>query len=219
MSHARIDAHEKPPADAATAPQWSRLVKGAVSVWLLFHLFAIVVAPWSVPPSSLLSVQCWEICRPYLEAFNLNHGYHFFAPEPGPSHLVRFAVERRDGTVVEGIVPDLGTHYPRLVYHRHFMLTEYLNRLALEADEFEDPKALNAVASSFAKHLLAIHDGEAVTLYLRRHYIPSPQQIRDGVALDDPILYAERSLGRFPHENDTTTSHNTLAQEQMRLVK
>ncbi|MDA1214037.1 MAG: hypothetical protein O2955_16095, partial [Planctomycetota bacterium] len=181
MSHARIDRRDADdtPATVETPsrPGWSKAIKCVVSAWLVFHLFALFVAPWSVPPSSLLSVQCWRICRPYLEALNLNHGYHFFAPEPGPSHLVRYEVELADGTKVNGIIPDLATHRPRLVYHRHFMLTEYLNRLALEADQFEDPKSLNAVAQSFADHLRLKHKGESVTLYLRRHYIPSPQQV------------------------------------------
>ncbi|MEX1232670.1 MAG: hypothetical protein WEB58_20660 [Planctomycetaceae bacterium] len=209
MSHERIDwqASETTPAAAepATPPRWSRVVKCVVSVWLVFHLFALIVAPWSVPPSSLLSVQCWEVCRPYLEVLNLNHGYHFFAPEPGPSHLVRYEVTRPDGTTVEGIVPDLETHRPRLVYHRHFMLTEYLNRLALEADEIENQKTLNAVAKSFADHLREQHNGTAVTLHLRRHYIPSPQQVIDKVPLNDPSLYAERPLGRFSSEMSQET--------------
>jgi len=31
-------------------------------------------------------------------------GYHVFAPEPGPSHLVRYEVTRADGSQVEGIL-------------------------------------------------------------------------------------------------------------------
>ena len=35
----------------------------------------------------------------------LNHGYHFFAPEPTESTLLSFQAERPDGTVVNGQHP------------------------------------------------------------------------------------------------------------------
>src|SRR5262249_44997980 len=66
---------------------WSWPVRLGVSLLLIIHLAALVVGPSSVEPSSYLSVQTWQVFRPYLDAAYLNHGYHFFAPEPGPSHL------------------------------------------------------------------------------------------------------------------------------------
>ncbi|MFN0199255.1 MAG: hypothetical protein ACKVT0_21095 [Planctomycetaceae bacterium] len=168
-----------------------------MSIWLVFHLFAIIVAPWSVPPSSLLSQECWRICQPYLEALNLNHGYHFFAPEPGPSHLVRYEAVLQDGSKISGMIPDLNIHRPRLVYHRHFMLTEYLNRIAMEADDAGDPASFNALTKAYAEHILHMHDAKSVSLFLRRHYIPSPQQVQEQMPLNDRRLYAERPLGMF----------------------
>ena len=40
------------------------------------------------------------VFRPYLEAAYLDHGYAFFAPDPGPSHLVRYELEFDDGGVI-----------------------------------------------------------------------------------------------------------------------
>ena len=42
------------------------------------------------------------ICRPPF----LNNGYRFFAPEPGPGHLVRYEIVTRDGRQIEGSFPD-----------------------------------------------------------------------------------------------------------------
>jgi hypothetical protein len=50
----------------------------------------------------------------------LDHGYFFFAPNPGPSHLVGI----RDQSV---LFPDRKEQWPRLLYHRYFMLSEFYN--------------------------------------------------------------------------------------------
>jgi hypothetical protein len=139
-------------------------------------------------------LKCWEFFRPYLEATNLNHGYHFFAPEPGPSHLVRYELQLSDGSQVIGTFPDKTEHTPRLLYHRHFMLSEYLNTLALDENRQE---LFNSVTQSYAKHLLEEHDAVSATLFLRRHYIPSPQDVIDGKPLNDLTFFAERPLGTF----------------------
>ena len=127
----------------------------------------------------------------------MNHGYHFFAPEPGPSHLVRYEWRTEDGKTGEGVFPNLNVHRPRLLYHRHFMMSKFLNRLVVgEAD----PAFLESVNSSLAQHLCHQHDADEVTMFLRRHYIPTPQQTRDKLTLDDPTLFAERPLGSHHRE-------------------
>jgi hypothetical protein len=107
-------------------PRWGRR---AITCWLLFHLFAIFIAPASVAPASDLARAGWNICRPYLQALYLNHGYHFFAPDPGESTLLAFSVETADGRIVEDVIPHRRIQ-PRLLYHRHFMLTESLAFIA-----------------------------------------------------------------------------------------
>ena len=86
---------------------------------------AIIIAPAAVSPSSDLVQAGWDLFQPYLQILYLNHGYHFFAPEPGDSTLLAFQAERADGTVVSGRIPNRGI-VPRLLYHRHFMLTEQM---------------------------------------------------------------------------------------------
>lgn len=181
---------ESVPAEPILSPRrpWLR---GAVSLGLLLHLLAVVLAPLAVAPTSPLWLQAWSVFRPYLQALNLNHGYHFFAPEPGPGHLLRYELHFANGNVRRGIVPDATHHQPRLRYHRHFMLSEFLNRLAIDEQR---PELFERVSQSYADHLCHAHGAERVTLTLRRHYIPGPQQVAAGMRLDDVSLFAERPV-------------------------
>lgn len=162
------------------------------SLGLVIHLVALVVAPLAVAPASPLWQRTWQVFRPYLEAMNLNHGYHFFAPEPGPSHLVRYELRFDDGHIEHGIFPNVQQHRPRLRYHRHFMLSEFLNNLAIDDSRRE---LFDVVTRSYAEHLRHKHHSAEVTLTLRRHYVPSPQHVSSGKRLDDLSLFAERPLG------------------------
>jgi hypothetical protein len=113
---------------AGTAP-WLKLV---LSGLLALHVTAVFWAPFafasrSEGPSPLADPVA-RVLRPYIQFFFLDHGYSFFAPEVGPSHLVRYHVEFDDGREpVVGTFPDLKTQRPRLLYHRHFMMSESLH--------------------------------------------------------------------------------------------
>lgn len=172
----------------------SRRARGVVSLLLILHLVAIASAPLAMEPSSLPAQKVFAFFRPYLDGAFLNHGYHFFAPEPGPSHLIRYELTFSDGRVEGGMFPDPAEQKPRLNYHRHFMLSEFANRLAV--NDAQQP-ALHELSQSFARHLMSERDAESATLFLRRHYIPSPQQVKEGMTLDSEELYAERLLGTF----------------------
>ncbi len=175
------------------AAVWSRpWLRRVVSIMLVFHLLALVVAPLAVTPCSQLSQKLWSGFRPYLEVLYLNHGYHFFAPDPGPSHLVRYELRFEDGRVEEGVFPNNAQHRPRLRYHRHFMLSEFLNNLAIDESH---PELFHAVTQSYSEHLRQQHHAAEVRLYLRRHYLPSPQHVSSGKRLDAVELFAERPLG------------------------
>ena len=55
----------------------------------------------------------------------LNQGHSFFAPEVGPGHIIRYELFDQSGRVVEqGELPNRKEHWPRLRYHRHFMLAD-----------------------------------------------------------------------------------------------
>ncbi len=160
----------------------------AVNVWLVFHLAAIVIAPASVSPSSSLAQGAWEVVRPYLQLLHLNHGYHFFAPEPAASTLVAYTVHRDDGTIISGRIPNRDIH-PRLLYHRHFMLTEYLTFAPAEHQEL--------VYRTYAGHLCRRYGGGEVGLARVTHYLPLREAVLNGARLDDPATYAEEPLGTY----------------------
>src|SRR5262245_16389253 len=146
------------------ALRWRMLI----SFVLLLHLTAIIAAPWSGPeyagPLASIVVQPFG---PYLYATYSGHGYRFFCPAPGPSHLVRYTLEMPDGSKCPSAVfPDQRAEWPRLFYHRHFMLSEKLGGLWIpEAPGPNDPpeavaqwkgmrKAFDSTARSYAMHLL-----------------------------------------------------------------
>lgn len=180
---------------------WTRRpwLRRAVSLAIVLHLMALVVAPLAVAPASLLSQKMWSVFRPYLEVLYLNHGYHFFAPEPGPSHLVRYELRFDDGHVQQGVFPNAQEHRPRLLYHRHFMLSEFLNNLAIDEGRTE---LFDAVTKSYAEHLRHQYSAAEVTLHLRRHYLASPQHVSSGKRLDAIELFAERPLGTHATERE-----------------
>lgn len=142
----------------------------------------------SVSPSSDLVRSAWNVCQPYLEGLYLNHGYHFFAPEPGESTLLAFVAERPDGTVVRGRIPARETQ-PRLLYHRYFMLTEHMN--------IAEPTLREAWYGSYANHLCRKYGATKVSLTRVTHNLPSPDMVRSGIRLNDPRSYEEQALGFF----------------------
>jgi hypothetical protein len=168
-----------------------KVLRWAVNCWLIFHLAAIIIAPATVAPSSELIQSTWRLFQPYLSFMYLNHGYHFFAPEPSESFLVSFKAERADGTVETGFIPTRKT-VPRLLYHRHFMLTEHL------ADTLRDEDAPEEVGQawldSYAEHLCMKYGAVRVELTGHRHGLPSRADVQNGMKLNDPESYRSESL-------------------------
>jgi hypothetical protein len=134
--------------------------------------------------------------QPYLDVLALGNGYRFFAPEPGPSHLVRYEITLPDGTLEQGYFPDRAKHRPRLLYHRYFMLSEFANTL----EGAPSRERVEAYARGYARHLAEVHDARGVRLYLRRHYVPRTEEVRSGRRLDDKILYEERPLYTYTRD-------------------
>jgi hypothetical protein len=160
-----------------------------VNVWLIYHLAAIVIAPWSVPPSSRLVQNAWRTVGAYVQVLFLNHGYHYFAPEPGNSTLVAYVLELPDGKSETGRIPNRGI-WPRLLYHRHFMLTEFL----ASSDNFP-PAVRTELVRAMARELCREHGARRVTLSKVTHRLPTMERIRAGGTLDDN--YSEEPLGTF----------------------
>ncbi|HVU86867.1 MAG TPA: hypothetical protein VHD36_06075 [Pirellulales bacterium] len=196
---------EPPEQPAATAGKpWSLWAKLAVSALLVWHLTAVLVGPFMRPPTVLGEVAL-PIFGPYLGAAYMGHSYKFFAPDPGPSHLVRYDLEFADDSHRTGVFPNLDEEWPRLFYHRHFMLSEFVNLAppdpnippTTEWAQLPLASGQQQYARSYADHLLAKYDARRVTLWLQEHLIPEPEQVAKGMTLKDPSLYRERKLGSY----------------------
>lgn len=206
-------------ADVSSASPWSVRKRAIASVLIALHLAAIFSAPCAgPPPSSQLERDVAGVFDPYLQAAFLNHGYRFFAPNPGPSHLVRFEMKDADGKTKTGRFPDLASERPRLLYHRHFMLSETIFNLTRsltdpprqftsteehEAYEREARAAramveplLTAVAQSLAKEHEA-GESAKIELFAVQHDIPRPEQVLEGMKLSDSTLWREQPLGEW----------------------
>jgi hypothetical protein len=165
-----------------------RWLRRLVSLCILYHVAAIIVAPAAVAPSSEIVQVAWRAFRPYLQFFYLNHGYHYFAPEPSSSTLVGYTLEFEDGKTETGRFPHRGIA-PRLLYHRHFMLTEFLGFVD---DDDEQPWH-----RSYARHLCKTYNAKKVSLSRITHLLPTAQGIREGRTLNDSEGFTEVPLGSY----------------------
>ena len=184
---------DAPPADPppAVPPRprwWSRGAWAAAHLLLGYHLLSLALGPARARPSSATQRTLFVGSEAYLTALNLNYAYQFFAPDPGPSTLLKYEGTRPDGTAVRGVIPDAAGHFPRLLYHRHFMLTERLG-----GPEGNYPPYRAALARG-----LGLQTGaEELELTILTHRLPEAREVRAGFGLDDPATYLERPLGRF----------------------
>ena len=183
---------------------WSRWARVVATLLILWHLSAVVLAPLSVgasggsPVWQAVSTPFW----PYIEAADLNHGYRFFSPDPGPSHLIRYRLEMPDGSRRDGVIPSLADERPRLLYHRYFMLTEHLNSYYSpgipEPMQRANEAIFHILVRSYADELLHRTGAKAVHMELIEHELPSPDDVLNGKRLNDPKLYRIISdLGTF----------------------
>ncbi|WP_231753245.1 hypothetical protein [Rosistilla carotiformis] len=159
--------------------------------WIVFHFFAVCTAPASIPPSPALARSAWRMCSGYLQALYLNHGYHFFAPDPGGATLLSYEATRSDGSSDWNRLPDRQLS-PRLRYHRHFLLTEQMAALFRARPDLKP-----LIVHSFAAQIARQQQATAVTMSQVQHELSTPDQVRAGRAIDDPITYNELWLGEF----------------------
>ncbi len=189
---------------ASVARRWKILI----SIVVVVHLLAVVAEPMrffsrsSRGTSPLVDPIRWSLA-PYVEFSYLNHGYFFFAPEPGPSHLIECRLKFGDE---EGRLrfPDRKAQWPRLLYHRHFMLAEFLHQLhtvpVIEEIAGDDPQLLadwradrqryEMIRDSMARHLRERYGADEATLDRVEHRLPSSVEVLvDRLPLDDPRFY------------------------------
>jgi hypothetical protein len=174
-----------------------------LTVFLGPFTFATSSGPGTGSP---LAVPIREFVRPYLSLAFLDHGYFFFAPNPGPSHLLRARLEFADGRPdLEITLPDRQRHWPRLLYHRHFMLAEQFHGgfappepPPMIADDPEQLASWQAARDlyelrrqSLINHLQQKYTASRVTLTRVEHALVSPAEFAAGRS---PITAAETYL-------------------------
>ena len=104
---------------------WSAFARALASIMIGFYLCVVLLGPLANPVGSeSLTVPLNSAVRPIHQLMYSGHGYRFFGPDPGPSHLLAYRIETVSGETVEGRFPDRVQHWPRLLYHRWFMLSE-----------------------------------------------------------------------------------------------
>ena len=104
---------------------WNPRTRTIATLIIVAYLALVIIAPLNNPVgSSDLTRPIAGFIAPLHQALYLNHGYRFFGPDPGPSHLVHFEITGVNGEKVEGHFPDRNQQWPRLLYHRWFMLSE-----------------------------------------------------------------------------------------------
>ena len=109
----------------------SAAIRTLLTVTLLVYLAIVLLGPLSNPiGSEHLTLPLARQIRPVHQALFLGHGYRFFGPDPGPSHILEYRIRKKGSDENEVVYrfPDRQMHWPRLLYHRWFMLSETLYR-------------------------------------------------------------------------------------------
>ena len=173
----------------------------AMSLWLVFHVFAVFISPAAMPPASPLLEDGYEFALPYNEALFLNHGYHYFAPDPGSSTLISWQIPHDGEAPVVGRFPDVAIH-PRLMYHRYFMLAE--NIWAFDEEMQAD------VLKAYARHLAGRFGADQISLTRVSHEPSSILRLQAGGKLDDVETFQHDLLGDFDFSDPTTDPNSTV---------
>lgn len=165
---------------------WLRLVLSVAVAW---HVFVVFISPFAIPPASLLvsGIAYSTYVRWYSEPLYLNHGYHFFGPEPPVNQLIRYRVTDTAGaTIAEGEFPNKEQQRPRLLYHRHMMLADQAN---LGPPDVPPEDWLRLSLEAYGRRLLRVHGGERVAVDCVRHFPLTPGQSLEGADPNAPELF------------------------------
>lgn len=224
----QLRANVTTPSNDLCTQKWSKSKRMIASALIAIYLGIVVLGPLTNPVSSEnFSAPLGRLVAPIHQSLYLGHGYRFFGPDPGASHLVYYEVDVANGETLDGHFPDRDSDWPRLLYHRWFMLSETLydehaftpdqqsfeleqQELQAEVDkmmaagEFDLVEFLEAeqlerkrryklartriagMVDALESHLLNLHGGQEVRLYLRERALPEPMDLKLKVELDDP---------------------------------
>jgi len=203
--------------------QLNVIVRVAISLALVWHLTAVFLAPLSVPPTSplILNIAQQRPMQWYLDALYLNHGYHFFAPDPSMGHIIRYSVyDERGGEIAKGEFPNLKEQWPRLRYHRFFMLADQCE-MPIPQDAERKQWERNYL-TAYARELLREYNGASVRVQRVIHFPAFLDDVKKGMPLTDPRTYKtelevtqRRQDLNLPPANSTvpTGAYNTMRRD------
>lgn len=160
-----------------------------VNFLLIWHVFAIAISPSSMPPASPLLADASKVARPYNQALFLNHGYHYFAPNPGASSLLEFETQPDNDVPQIERIPDPKAYAPRLRYHRFFMLAE--NVWAFGDDAQQD------FIEAYARHFSQKLKSDSISVVSVSHNPAPMRRIMAGGDLQHPTSYFREPLADF----------------------
>ncbi len=146
-------------------PAWRLVASALIAIWVALVFLGPVTNPSATEE---LTAPLARKLAPLHQTLFLGHGYRFFAPDPGPAHRVVARVPGSEDVVCS--LPDRSRHWPRLLYHRWFMLSETLwneRQLLPPREEFQlmqqdlaaqADRMLLGGERALASSLRAIHD-------------------------------------------------------------
>ena len=159
-----------------------------------------------------------DTMQTYSQWLYLDHGYFFFAPNPGPGRLIQCSVqpvlESEDLSTsqdlqiqaeapAETTLPDKQNQRPRLLYHRYLMLAEFYNSrfapIHISAESRKDTEfaarwaqdwvMYDRLQASMMKSLKHKLGSGRITLSRLERSLPTPYMVlNEKVPLNDPRL-------------------------------
>lgn len=197
---------------SSVASPWSGKWRLILSILVTIHVVAVFAEPFRFFTRSSQRafspdagyIRSW--LSAYIDFAYLHHGYFFFAPNPGPSHLISAQIGKvtPPNQPKEMMIPDKTVHWPRLYYHRHFMLSEFLHNSFAPPERPEeaaldplidqqwrrDRELYVTVKSSIENHLRVFEKTEYVVIRRIEHALPNDIQVyQEKWKLNDPRLY------------------------------
>jgi hypothetical protein len=167
-----------------------------ISIWIVWHFAGVFLAALSISGGSDLVINVaqggWWTTRPmqwYLDALYLNQGHSFFAPEVGPGHFIQYRLFDQSNREIEhGEFPSRKDQWPRLLYHRYFMLADQCDVPTDNKQEHDywERRYLEA----YARQLLRANENAQVAQLQRfNHWPVRRRDFVEGVKLTDQRTY------------------------------
>jgi hypothetical protein len=208
----------EPGASPKRAGRFGLGMRIAISLLIAWHFTGVFLAALSLPPTSELVVNVAQYgpMQWYLDALYMNQAHSFFAPEVGPGHLIQYELFDQSGRVMDKGEFPKGL-WPRLRYHRHFMLADQAGMPSDNQRVRDDWQ--RKYLECYAHHLLRINkDAQAVRVKRIAHW-PLPRNYAlDGRTLTDPEGYemlmevTQRRSDLPPEPNAQTQYQNQMWQ-------